>query len=80
MTLALRLEDFTVDPLKEFSRIAEVMAVDLDASGLCVAPPRTRPYGYLTVREKVPSFGSFIDNLNAETRKRIDKIGYNGAV
>ncbi len=79
-TLALRLEDFTVDPLKEFSRIAEVMAVDLDASGLCVAPPRTRPYGYLTVREKVPSFGSFIDNLNAETRKRIDKIGYNGAV
>jgi hypothetical protein len=79
-TLALRLEDFTVDPLKEFSRIAEVMAVDLDTSGLSVDPPRTRPYGYLTVREKVPSFRSFIDNLNAETRKRIEKIGYDPTV
>ena len=29
-TLALRLEDFMTDPLKQFSKIAEVMSVDLD--------------------------------------------------
>ncbi|MGB8439282.1 MAG: hypothetical protein WCE26_07815, partial [Candidatus Acidiferrales bacterium] len=29
-TLSLRLEDFMIDPLKEFSKIVEVMSVDLD--------------------------------------------------
>jgi len=42
-TLTLRLEDFMIDPLKEFSKIVEVMSVDLDA----------------------------------ETKRRIEKIGYN---
>jgi hypothetical protein len=75
-TLVLRLEDFMVDPLREFSRIVELMSVDLDLSRLCVAPPRTRSYGYLTVQDKVPRFRKFIEELDAETKRRIEKIGY----
>jgi len=75
-TLTLQLEDFMIDPLKEFSKIAEVMSVDLDLGGLQIAPPRTKPYGYLAVKEKVPRFKAFIDRLNAETKRRIEKIGY----
>jgi hypothetical protein len=74
--LALRLEDFTIDPLKEFSKIMEVMSVDLDLDRLSLARPRTKPYGHLAVRERVPEFRSFIDGLDAETRKRIERIGY----
>jgi len=66
-TLALRLEDFTIDPLKEFGKIVEVMSVDLDWIRLCIAPPRTKPYGYLAVKDKVPRFRSFINELNGET-------------
>jgi hypothetical protein len=75
-TLAVRLEDFMIDPLKEFSKIAEVMSVDLDVSRICVAPPRTKPYGYLSVKDKVPRFRDFFNGLNAETKSRIEKIGY----
>jgi hypothetical protein len=75
-TLALRFEDFMIDPLKEFSKIVEVMSVDLDLSRLRVAPPRTKPYGYLAVKEKVPRFKNFIEGLNVETKRRIEKIGY----
>jgi hypothetical protein len=91
-TLTLRLEDFMIDPLKEFSKIVEVMSVNLDLSRLCVAPPRTKaygyqiapprtkPYGYLAVTEKVSRFRSFINGLDAETKRRIEKIGYNVGV
>jgi hypothetical protein len=75
-TLALRLEDFRIDPLKEFSKIVEVMSVDLDLSRLRLATPKSKPYGYLAVREKVPRFRNFIDELDAETKRRIEKIGY----
>src|SRR5208283_967021 len=75
-TLTLRFEDFKIDPLKGFSKIVEVMAVELDLSRLRVAPPRTKPYGYLAVIEKIPRFKSFIDGLDAETKRRIEKIGY----
>jgi hypothetical protein len=75
-TLSLRLEDFMIDPLREFCRIAEVMAVDLDVSRLRLFPPRTRPYGYLAVKEKVPAFRDFIDGLDALTIGRIETIGY----
>ncbi len=74
--LSLRLEDFMNDPLKEFSKIARVMSVDLDLSRVRVAPPRSKPYGYLAVKEKVPRFRDFIDGLDAETKRRIEKIGY----
>jgi hypothetical protein len=75
-TLAVRLEDCMIDPVKEFSKIAEVMSVDLEVSRLCLAPPRTKPYGYLAVKDKVPRFRDFFNGLNAETRSRIEKIGY----
>jgi hypothetical protein len=75
-TLALRLEDFMIDPLKEFSKIVEVMSVDLDLSRLRLVPPRTKRYGYLAVKEKVPRFRDFINGLDAETKRRVEKIGY----
>jgi hypothetical protein len=75
-TLALRLEDFMIDPLKEFSKIVEVMSVDLDLSRLRLTTPKSKPYGYLAVKEKVPRFRNFINELDAETKRRIEKIGY----
>jgi len=75
-TLTLRLEDFILDPSKEFSKIVKVMSVELDLSGLRLSPPQTKPYRYLEVKEKVPRFSSFISRLDAETQRRIEKIGY----
>lgn len=75
-TLSLRLEDFMIDPSKEFSKIVELMSVDLDLSRIRVAPPRAKPYGYLAVKEKVPGFRDFINELDAETTRRIVRIGY----
>ena len=75
-TLALRLEDFMIDPLKEFSKIASVMSVEVDPRSLDVPPPRTKAYGYLAVKEKVSQFNCFLDGLNEETKGRIEKIGY----
>jgi len=75
-TLALRLEDFTSDPLREFSKIARILSVDLDGRQLSVPPPRTRPYRYAAVRDKVPRFRDFIDGLDTETRRRIESFGY----
>ena len=74
--LTLKLEDFMIDPRKEFSKILEVMSADLDLDCLSLAPPRTKPYGHLAVREQVPEFRLFMDGLDAETKKRIEKIGY----
>jgi hypothetical protein len=79
-TLTLRLEDFMIDPLKEFSKIVEAMSVDLDLSRLCLAAPKAKPYGYLAVKGRVPRFRNFIDGLNAETKRRIERIGYDGSV
>jgi hypothetical protein len=75
-TLALRLEDFMVDPVKEFSKIADVMSVDLDLSRSCLAPPTTKPYGYLAVQDKAPRFRDFINELDALTKRRIERSGY----
>jgi len=74
--LALRLEDCTTDPLKEFSKVAELISLDLNGNSSRIGPPRSKPYGYLAVREKVPRFRSFIDGLDAETRGRITRMGY----
>ena len=76
-TLTLRLEDFAMDPLKEFSKIVDAMSVDLDLNSLHVVPPRAEPYRYLAVKEKVPRFRDFIDGLDAKIKGRIEKIGYN---
>lgn len=79
-TLVLRLEDFMSDPLKEFSKITKIMSVDVDLSGVHLPPPRTKAYGYLAVKEKVPRFSCFIEKLNAETKRQIEKIGYHVAL
>jgi hypothetical protein len=76
-TLALRLEAFMIDPFREFSKIVEVMSVDLDSRRLRLAPPRAKPYTHLVVREKAPQFRNFLNGLDAETKRRIEKIGYN---
>jgi hypothetical protein len=75
-TLSLRLEDFMIDPLKEFSKLAEVMSVKLDPSRLHIAAPRSKPYGFLAVKQQVPQFSDFIDGLDVPTRRRIEKMGY----
>jgi len=75
-TLALRLEDFMSDPVKEFSKILRLMSVDLDVKRLQVPPPKTKPDRYMVVQEKVPRFREFVNELDAETKSRIERIGY----
>jgi len=75
-SLTLRLEDFMADPVKEFSKVTELISVDLDLSRLRMQPPRSKRYGYLAAKEKVPRFREFIDRLDLETKARIEKIGY----
>jgi len=75
-TLSLRLEDFMLDPLKEFSKLAQLMSVDLDTSALRVPRPKTQLYRYRMLAAKVPRFRAFIDELDAETKLRIEKVGY----
>jgi hypothetical protein len=75
-SLALRLEDFAIDPIREFSKIVELMGANLDLSGLHIPLPRSKSFGYLAAKEKVPRFRNFINRFNLETRKRMEKIGY----
>lgn len=75
-SLALRLEDFMVDPLTQFCKILDTMSVDIDLNRLHVASPRTKPYRYLAVKDRVPQFRSFINGLDANTKRRIENIGY----
>jgi hypothetical protein len=75
--LALRLEDLMIDPAREFSKVADVISVDLGLTSMSIVPPRTKPYGHLAVKEKVPRFRTFINDLDAEAKKRIERIGYN---
>jgi hypothetical protein len=75
-TLTLRLEDFMIDPLKEFSKVVEVMSAELDLRHLGITLPRAKPYGYLTVVEKAPLFRNFVNGLDTATKARIEKIGY----
>jgi hypothetical protein len=75
-TLTLRLEDFMIDPRKEFLKIAAAMSVDLDTSHLQIAGPRSKPFGYLAVKERVPQFRDYIAGLDAQTKDRIQRLGY----
>jgi hypothetical protein len=78
-TLTLRLEDFMIDPCKEFAKIVKILALDIDLSRLNLRPPRTKPYRYLAVKAKVPRFKEFVDGLNSETKRRIERLGYSEA-
>jgi len=71
-----RLEDFSVDPAREFSRIANLMSIDLNLNGSQISSPHTKPYRYLELKEKVPRFSSFISRLDAGTQRRIEACGY----
>lgn len=75
-TLAVRLEDFAVDPAKEFARIAAIMSVDPGATAASMARPRTAMYRYSIVKEKVPQFREFIEQLSPDTKARIEALGY----
>ena len=75
-TVSLRLEDFMIDPLREFSKIAQVMSADLELNGLAVERPRSQPYRYAAVAQCVPRFQAFIDELDAHARQRIEGMGY----
>lgn len=74
--LALRLEDFMDDPAKQFLRMARTLSVEVGLNGRRIAPPRTRAYRWLAVREGAPQFRGFVDELDAETRRRIASVGY----
>ncbi len=76
-TLTLRLEDCIIDPLKEFSKVAQVLGAKLNLNQLEIAAPRSKPYGYVSVANKVPEFRKFINGLDAKTRKRMEILGYN---
>jgi hypothetical protein len=78
-SLTLRLEDFMIDPLVEFTKVAGIMSVDLDLRGVFVRRPQTKAYGYVEVKKRVPKFKSFINGLSAVTKQRIERIGYNSA-
>ncbi len=75
-TLSLRMEDFAIDPPKEFLRLLSVMSPDFDSRGLHVAPPRSKMFRFLEVKERVPQFRDFVARLGAETKGRIEKMGY----
>jgi hypothetical protein len=75
-TLSLRMEDFAIDPPKEFLRLLRVMSPDFDSRGLHVAPPRSKMFRFLEVKERVPQFRDFVARLGAETKGRIEKMGY----
>jgi hypothetical protein len=77
--LAIRLDDCPIDPWKEFAKVVEAMSFDHEWGRVRVVPPRPKPYRHLTVRERVPRFRDFIDGLDAGTKRRIEKIGYNVA-
>lgn len=76
-TLGLRLEDFAINPRGEFSKILKLMSVDVESTSLPISTPTAKPYRYLMVREEVPRFRKFISALNAETKLRIESLGYN---
>lgn len=75
-TISLRFEDFAIDPLCEFLKVARVMSLPVARNTTKVSTPRAKPFGHLLVQEKVPRFAKFINDLDLDTRKRIERIGY----
>ncbi len=75
-TLSLRLEDFLVDPAKEFLRMTQVMSVEVRPNGKSTGFPRTSAYRWRAVQDGAPQFRGFVADLDAETRRRMARIGY----
>ena len=75
-SLALRFEDFRIDPAREFSKVIEVMSVEGDLSRFRHEFPASRLYRYREARDKVPQFRGFIEGLETEIKRRIEAFGY----
>lgn len=75
-SLSLRMEEFAINPLKEFSKLLGVMSIDFDSRRVRVAPPEARAFRCLEVKERVSRFRDFIARLDAGTKERIERIGY----
>jgi hypothetical protein len=75
-TLALRLEDFMVDPTKEFLRMARALSVEVRMTDGPIARPITSAYRWLAVTEAAPRFRGFVEELDADTKRRIAHLGY----
>jgi hypothetical protein len=75
-TLTLCFENFIADPSREFRKIIELLSLDVNLNCLRIIPPKAKAYGYLTVKDKLPQFRDFINELHPETKKRIENIGY----
>jgi hypothetical protein len=52
------------------------MSVDLDLSHLHVYTPAATSNGYVAIKGRVLRFRSFINGLDAETKRRIETFGY----
>lgn len=76
VSLSLRLEDFSADPRREFSKVARIVGADLDVSQMNLAPPRSKPYGHRIVAQQVGKFSAFIEGMDAHTRWQLEQMGY----
>ncbi len=76
VSLSLRLEDFSADPRREFSKVARIVDADLDLSQVNPAPPRSKPYGHRIVAQQVGKFRAFIEGVDAPTRRQLEQMGY----
>jgi hypothetical protein len=75
-SLSLRLEDFSADPHGAFSKIARIVSPGLDLSQVHVGAPRSEPYRHRIVAQKVGKFRAFIEQLDAQTQRQLEQIGY----
>jgi hypothetical protein len=75
-TLAVRLEDFMIDPVHELVKILRVMSVEVETDRLSVIPPRSRAFVHRAAAGTVPQFREFIDSLSPGIRTGIAKMGY----
>ncbi len=75
-TLALRLEDFAIDARKEFGKIAGILSIDGDWECRSFAEPKSKPFRHQVVQQNSAGFRKFVHDLDAETRRRIERIGY----
>jgi hypothetical protein len=75
-TLAVRLEDFSDDPRREFLRIIELLRGSVKYDLVNVFAPKAKPYSHRVVQEHVPKFREFISEIDPQTRRRIEEMGY----
>jgi len=75
-SLSLRMEDFSADPVKELTKLFRAISFDCHPPDLQAAPPATKMFRFLEIKERIPQFRSFIADLEPTTKARIEKMGY----